>query len=428
MRSLNKTGSSFEFYIISINWSEKCMNSNQNSSISSYRWVILGLAWFSFFVIAMSWYVMPTLEHKLIDIYNLTPTQYSTALTIPFLIAGLLSLVGGLLADNIGIKKTAALGTFLAGVGIMLRVNTQGFISLMFAMSIVGVGMGLIMPNLPKLVSVWFPPEETGLATGIYNTGLMGGLSTGLVIAPYLPGWKSGNYILGGIIIFSALMFYLFVKDSPPGKELPPITILEGVKTAVKSKSSWLAALAVFTALSGMVSIQGALPGGLNKIYGIKMSTGGQITSLITYLGLVGSLTLPYFANKWKKRKLFIILLPISFSLIMYFSWLFADITFVIWFGTALAGYLAGGALPILMEVPTFLPRIESDPVQEQHVGGASGMLTSLMNLGGFFGLSFIVMPIIIRFGYSAGFMAAGLLFAIQALFGAKIVFPDTQN
>lgn len=404
---------------------KKRMNSSEKYSISSYRWVILGLAWFSFFTIAMSWYVMPTLEHKLIDLYNITPTQYSTALTIPFLIAGILSLIGGLLADNLGIKKTAALGTLLAGIGIILRVNTNGFLSLLFAMSVVGVGLGLIMPNLPKLVSVWFPPEETGLATGIYNTGLMGGLSTGLVIAPYLPSWSSGNYILGGIIIFSSVLFYFFVKDSPPGKELPPITILEGLKTAMKSKNSWLAALAVFTALSGMVSIQGALPGGLNKIYGIKMSTGGQITSLITYFGLVGSLTLPYFANKWNKRKLFIIVLPISFSLIMYFSWLFAYNTLIIWIGTALAGYLAGGALPILMEVPTFLSRIETDPIENQHVGGASGMLTSLMNLGGFFGLSFIVMPIIIRFGYSAGFMAAGLLFAIQAIFGAKITFPE---
>ncbi len=53
----------------------------------------------------------------------------------------------------------------------------------------------LIMPNLPKLVNIWFPPGQTGLATGIYNTGLMGGLATGLVIAPYLPGWSRGNIL-----------------------------------------------------------------------------------------------------------------------------------------------------------------------------------------------------------------------------------------
>ena len=77
------------------------------------------------------------------------------------------------------------------------------------------------------------------------------------------------------------------------------------------------------------------------------------------------------------------------------------------------------------MEVPTFLYRLENEPVKKQHVGGASGMLTSLMNLGGFAGLSFIVMPVIINFGYTMGFLVAGILFASQAFFGAKIVFPD---
>jgi nitrate/nitrite transporter NarK len=398
---------------------------NKKTKVHSFRWIVLAMAWFSFFVIAMAWYIMPTLEHELLKIYNISSAQYSTALTIPFLIAGLLSLLGGMLADNIGIKKTASLGSLIAGIGIVLRAGTGGFLSLLLPMMIVGVGMGLIMPNLPKIVSVWFPPEETGLATGIYNTGLMGGLSTGLVIAPFLPSWQLGNYILGSIVIISGILFYLIVKDSPPGKKLPPITILEGLQTALRSKNAWFASLAVMTALAGMVSFQGALPGGLNKVYGIPMSKGGQITSLITYLGILGSLTLPYFANKLKKRKLFIIVLPISFSIIMYLTWIFGSIIIVIWLGTALAGYLAGGALPLLMEVPTFLPRNKKDPVQEQHVGGVSGMLTSFMNIGGFIGLSFIVMPIIINFGYNWGFLVAAILFAIQALFASGIAYPD---
>jgi len=398
---------------------------NHNRKVYSFRWVVLAMAWFSFFVIAMAWYIMPTLEHELLDLYNISSSQYSTALTIPFLVGGLLSLLGGMLADNIGIKKTASLGSLIAGIGIILRAGTGSFLSLLLPMMLVGVGIGLIMPNLPKIVSVWFPPEETGLATGIYNTGLMGGLSTGLVIAPFLPSWQLGNYILGSIVIISGILFFLIVKNSPPGKKLPPITILEGLQTAVKSKSAWLASLAVMTALAGMVSFQGALPGGLNKAYGIPMSKGGQITSLITYLGILGSLTLPYFANKLKRRKLFIIILPISFSLIMYLTWIFGYSTLAIWIGTGLAGYLAGGALPLLMEVPTFLPRNEEDPVQEQHVGGVSGMLTSLMNIGGFVGLSFIVMPVIINFGYNWGFLVAALLFALQSVFAAGIAYPD---
>jgi len=63
---------------------------NHNRKVYSFRWVVLAMAWFSFFVIAMAWYIMPTLEHELLDLYNISSSQYSTALTIPFLVGGLL--------------------------------------------------------------------------------------------------------------------------------------------------------------------------------------------------------------------------------------------------------------------------------------------------------------------------------------------------
>ncbi len=404
------------------------MSEKSEQSISSYRWVILAIAWFCFFLIAMAWYIMPTLQNQLLDIYNISPAQYSTALTLPFLIAGLLALVGGMLADRFGIKRAASLGIIIAGVGIFLRSNTGGYTSLLYPMMIVGMGLGLIMPNLPKLVSIWFPPEETGLATGIYNTGLMGGLSTGLVIAPFIPGWSTGNMIFGIMIIISGILFFLLVRDAPPGKELPSSSLLEGISTAAKSKSTWSATLAVFMAMAGMVAFQGALPGGLNKVYNISMNTGGQITSLITYLGLVGSLTLPTLANKLGKRRLFITILPFSFAIIMYLTWILGTNRAILWLGTGIAGYLAGGSLPLIMEVPTFLPRIESDPVGPQHVGGVAGMLSSLMNIGGFIGLPFIVMPVIVAFGYTRGFLVAAVIFAAQSIFAQGIEFPDSKK
>ncbi|SJZ70638.1 MFS transporter [Selenihalanaerobacter shriftii] len=399
--------------------------SDKAEIVSPRRWVVLGIAWLSFFSIAMAWYVMPTLEHKLLEIYQIDSSQYSTAFTIPFLIAGLLAIGGGMLADRLGLRKTASLGIIISGLGILGRFQANGFISLLAPMMIVGVGLGLIMPNLPKLVSIWFPPEETGLATGIYNTGLMGGIATGLVIAPYLPGWSSGNILFGILIIVLGIVFFAIVRDTPPGKELPPTSLVDGLKSAIQSKSIWAAAFAVFMAMAGMVSVQAAYPGGLNKMYGIPMSTGGGIASMLTYPGILGSLTLPTWANKLDKRKLFLFILPIAFAVIMTLTWFSGDNITVLWIGTALAGYLAGGALPLIMEVPVFLTRMEDDPVEPQHVGGASGLLTSLMNIGGFIGLPFIVMPIITSFGYTKGFIVAVLIFAAQAIFALNITFPS---
>ncbi|MCK8817609.1 MFS transporter [Natroniella sulfidigena] len=404
------------------------MKKEFDSAVPSYRWVILGIAWINFFVMAMAWYVMPTLEHELLELYQINSSQYSMALTIPFLVAGILAMAGGMLADRLGIRKAASLGIVISGVGIIARSQVGGFLSLLIPMMIVGAGMALIMPNLPKLVSIWFPPEETGLATGIYNTALMGGMSTGLVIAPFLPEWNIGNLILGIIIIILGIVFFLVVRDTPSGKELPPSSLMDGLKAAVKSKNIWSAAFAVFLGLAGMVSIQTSLPAALNRVYDLPMVTGGRVASLISYFGILGSLTFPAWANKLDQRRKFLVALVIGFPIVMFFTWLLAENTIILWIGTAIAGYIAGGSLPMFMEVPAFSPQIEDDPIQAQHVGGASGLLTSLMNIGGFIGLPFIVMPIISSFGYTVGFMVALLMFATQAVFALKITFPKITH
>ena len=367
---------------------------------------------------------MPTLEYQIIEDYNITTSQYSRALTLPFLVAGILSIGGGMLADRLGLRKAASLGIIISGIGILVRSSTASYHILLIAMFLIGTGMGLIMPNLPKLVSIWFPPGETGLATGIYNTGLMGGISTGLVIAPLLPDWSQGNLMLGGLVIILGILFFLIVRDSPPGKEIMRTPLLEGIQTAARSKNSWFAAMAVFFGLSGMVSIQSSLPAALNTVYGIEMEAGGQVASLITYAGVFGSLTLPALAERSGKLKKNLILLILGFPIFMYFTWLTGGQSMIIlWVGTIIAGYIAGGSLPIFMSVPVYLPDIESDPVQAQHVGGASGMLSSLMNMGGFIGLPFIVTPIIINAGYNAGLLVACLLFATQAIMAGFIDF-----
>ncbi len=401
------------------------LEKGETDSPSTRRWFILGVAWLSYFGIALSWYVMPTLQPKLMEIYGLSQSQYSTAFTIPYLVAGLLALGGGTLSDKLGVRKAATLGIIVAALGLMARSIVGGYINLLVPMIVIGMGMGLIMPNLPKLVSVWFPPEETGLATGIYNTGLMGGVSTGLIVAPILPGWSSGNIMLGAFVLALAVAFFLIVRDFPRGKESRGSSILDGLKAAMGSSSIWPATLAIFVALAGMVSFQGALPTGLNEVYGISMSTAGGIASLITYLGIVGSLTIPPVASRLGKQGIFLAVLSVSFSVFMVSAWVFGGSLVFLWVGTAIAGYLAGGTLPLLMEVPVFLARDEDDPVNQEHVGGASGLLTSAMNLGGFVGLPFIVTPFITNFSYTMGFIVAGVLFGLQALFSLFIRFPE---
>lgn len=391
------------------------------------RWIVLTIAWSAFFGIAMSWYTMPTLQPRIVEIYQITSQQFRLALTLPFLVAGVLAIPGGMIADRVGIKRAASFGIFVAGIGFLIRSIGGNFVDLISAMTVIGIGLGLILPNLPKLVNVWFPPSETGLATGIYNTGLLAGLSTGLVVAPYIPGWKSGNLLFASVIFVLSILFFLIVEDTPPGKELPDTNLWEGINRALRSRNAIIASIAMFAGLTGMVAIQGEFPVALNQTYGIDQATGGQIAAVISYSGVVGSLTIPPIANRLRRRKAVLVVSALGFGIIELPVWMTGHTT-ILFVGTAVAGYLAGGVLPVIMEVPAWLPLIENDPVDAQHVGGASGLLTSMMNVGGFVGLPFIIGPTIGAFGYTVGFALAMAIFAFQGLLGVFLTFPDLER
>lgn len=396
------------------------------SEVESYpsrRWLVLGVTWLAFFAFSMAWYVMPTLQAPIRQLYGISGEQFQLALTIPWLVAAVLAIPGGILADRLGIREAVSIGLGIASVGFLLRSITGGFLTLLGPMLLVGVGLGLTLPNLPKLVSVWFPPAEAGLATGIYDTGLFAGLSTGLIVATSLPGWREGNLLLGGVALALALVFFAVVRDAPPGVELPSMPLLQGASRALRSQNTWIASLALFAALAGMVSLQGELPYGLLEVYGISPAAGGQITSMITYGSIVGSLTIPTVADRLDRRKATLLVVAVGFGVVEYPVWLSGDPTLLL-VGTALAGFLAGGALPIIMEVPTWLPRIDDDPIEQEDVGGASGLMTSFMGLGGFVGLPFVVGPIIGSRGYTVGFAVAMVVFAIQGILGLFLALP----
>lgn len=397
------------------------------TSYPSKRWLVLAIAWSSFFAIATAWYVMPTLQPDITEIYGISASEFRLALTIPFLIAALLAIPGGMIADRVGIRRAASVGIAIAGCGFLVRSYTAGLGSLLGAMMLVGVGLGLTMPNLPKLVSVWFPPEETGIATGIYSTGLLGGISTGLILAPWLPTWTTGNVLLGSLILLLAGVFFTVVRDAPPGTTRETSPLADGIKRAVRSRNTWLAAIGVFGGTAGMVAIQGELPVGLLTVYEIPTVTGGRIASVISYGALVGSLTIPTIATKLSRRRAILFGISTGFGVIMLPVWMIGEVH-VLYIGSAAAGYMAGGALPILLEVPTWLSRIESDPINHEHVGGASGLLIAMMNLGGFIGLPLVVGPVIEVQGYTVGFLIAMILFAFQGIFGLGIEFPASSD
>lgn len=391
----------------------------------SYRWAILAVSWICMFILSFGWYLMPSLSFRLPDLYGITKAQYNLTLTFPFLIAGILCIPGGMLADTLGIRKSVTISMIFGALGFFGRGNLAGgFPFLLFSMAGVGIAMGLMFPNIPKMVSAWFPPKQAGFASGIFTTGMFVGIASGMATATYFPDWVITTIILGILVLISSIVFYAIARDAPSSKEIPSPNLLDGLRAGLKSRTVWAAAIAAFAAFGGMVCFINTYPVAVASEFKLSPEIGGILGALITYLGIPGSLGLPLLTKKIG-RKTLLIAVGLITGIGIIIPWLLA-VTNPIWLvvGVIIAGLGGGGLPPLVLEIPVLLPSIEGDPVQEEHVGGASALITSLLQFGGFFCLPFIVQPIISVAGYTMGYTVAAILFGSLAGFALLFNYP----
>jgi CP family cyanate transporter-like MFS transporter len=107
---------------------------------------------------------------------------------LPVLLFGLAAVPGSLLIARIGARRAAIAGLILVAFGAGLR-GVGPSAPMLFAMTLaMGVGVSVIQPALPSLVSRWFP-RSVVLATAVYANGLLIGemLSASLTIPFVLP-------------------------------------------------------------------------------------------------------------------------------------------------------------------------------------------------------------------------------------------------
>ncbi len=107
---------------------------------------------------------------------------------LPVLLFGLAAVAGSLLIARIGARRACALGLLIAaaaGAGRGIGPTAPMLFGMTFLMA---VGIAIVQPTLPSLVSLWFP-RRLGFATAVYANGLLIGeaLPAALTIPLILP-------------------------------------------------------------------------------------------------------------------------------------------------------------------------------------------------------------------------------------------------
>lgn len=389
---------------------------------SRYRWVVLGVAWLATASLFTAHNVPAGRPHDLIPDLGLSQVQYSLTMTGPMLGIVVAAMLGGALGDRYGSRVIVGIGAILGGLGAIFRTFVGSF-EPMFGLSIIlGIGTSLVFSNLPKLVAVWFPPKQVGLATGVYYTGVGIGTATGLAASGAFATWQQACLITGIAAMVAAALWTILGRSAPmtmPGTELS-VGLRQSLRHSVRVKDIWILFIILFLSLGAILSYISSLPVMLQQIHHVPTKTAALFSSVVVYAMACGLFFLPMLSDRLGLRKPVVVGSMLLSAALLLLAW-FSAISMLTWILGALGGFFFG-YLAVLLTFPVELPTIGP-----KFAGGAGGIVLTGEHIGGFLFMPYVFTPIAAS-GPTTGYFAISVAIVTAAIFMVPLHETGTRT
>lgn len=262
------------------------------------------------------------------------------------LLFGITQILGGILADRLGPRKTIWIYLLGSGLSLIFLGFAQSFFKLTLWLGILGAFLGIYHPAGMSLLS--HSTRKRGTAMGIH--GMAGNF--GLALSPFVAsalagafGWRNGFMLLGLLPVllslFPLLETGLEIQDAHPAQKNP---------SASANTSFWILPVIILflmSILNGMCyrGFTTFLPAYFNEKFPPELIPGfsrilqaGTFTTAVLVLGMLGQLIGGRLADRYSREKLFttvfLLAAPFLFSLsfLSGFPLLFSAMTFAFFY------------------------------------------------------------------------------------------------
>lgn len=188
-----------------------------DSGSDSYRWELLGLLWFAFFLHQGDRQIFNNLAPLIIDDLGLTKVQFGLVGTIFTAVYGLMVPLSGYAGDAFR-RKWVVLGSLLVfSTATLLTGLCSGLLTLILFRSIAtGGGEAFYYPAANSLIGQ-FHQQTRALAMAIHQTALYVGIvaSSFAATVGQIYGWRSAFFVFGSCGIVMAGVILWRMRDTP---------------------------------------------------------------------------------------------------------------------------------------------------------------------------------------------------------------------
>ena len=139
-------------------------------------------------------------------------------------------LLNGWLCDRFGPRRVAAVGMLVSATANLAFGLAGSFPAFMGIWIANGVAQATGAPSRIKVLANWFPPQARGRMMGLLGTDYVVGNALSWLLSGWLLstwGWRAVFFVPAGVLLVSAVHWWLRVRNAPEDVGLPSIEALE---------------------------------------------------------------------------------------------------------------------------------------------------------------------------------------------------------
>ncbi len=378
----------------------------------AYAWVILFALYLATLSATLTLSKVQPVSTIIQKVFAVDMVKAGDLMSVFSIMGFVLAIPAGFILKRLGIKITGLISVGAVVIGSVIGALAETFTILYAGRFIEGVGMGLIMVTAPLAISVWFPPHNRALPTGLWATSVGIGnivmfLSASNLAVKY--GWQ---FVWWAGAIFAVLSFILFavlfrmprpeeMESAPapvPATEEKPPSLAKGMA----NMSFWMISIAFGVYNLVVMAMISFLPQFLEfeRGYSLTYENGvlmnaGFVTAFVMAISVLSAPGGGYISDRLGRRKIMIVIPYILMTLTFLFP--FTVTGWMIPLYMIVFGLVGGPIAPVLLAA---VPEVAKKP---QLIGIGMGVAALGQNLGVYLGTS--QFP---RIQAAAGWEAAG--------------------